>query len=47
MRIDCGPGYRVYIRKIGHRVVIILAGCDKNTQPNDIKKERSAIGANS
>jgi len=37
MRIDCGPGYRVYYRKIGQKVVILLAGGDKNSQSNDIK----------
>jgi putative addiction module killer protein len=37
MRIDYGPGYRVYFKKIGQKVVILLAGGDKNTQPKDIK----------
>ena len=37
MRIDYGPGYRVYFKKIGQMVVILLAGGDKNTQTRDIK----------
>jgi len=37
MRIDCGPGYRVYFTRRGNEVVILLAGGDKNTQDNDIK----------
>ena len=37
MRIDYGPGYRVYFRKIGQRVIIILAGGDKESQSKDIK----------
>jgi putative addiction module killer protein len=37
IRIDYGPGYRVYFRKIGQKVVILLAGGDKNTQSKDIK----------
>jgi putative addiction module killer protein len=37
MRIDYGPGYRVYFKKIGQKVVILLAGGDKNTQSKDIK----------
>jgi putative addiction module killer protein len=37
MRIDYGPGYRVYLKKIGQEVVILLAGGDKNTQSKDIK----------
>jgi putative addiction module killer protein len=37
MRIDYGPGYRVYFKKIGQKVVILLAGGNKNTQSKDIK----------
>jgi len=37
MRIDCGPGYRVYFRKEGLEVVLLLAGGDKRTQAQDIK----------
>lgn len=37
MRIDYGPGYRVYFKKIGQKVVILLAGGDKNSQSKDIK----------
>ena len=37
MRIDYGPGYRVYFKKIGSEVVILLAGGDKRTQSADIK----------
>ena len=38
MRIDYGPGYRVYFKSIGHEVVILLAGGDKRTQDADIKR---------
>jgi putative addiction module killer protein len=37
MRIDYGPGYRVYFKKIGREIVILLAGGDKRTQSTDIK----------
>jgi len=37
LRIDYGPGYRVYFKKIGQRVIILLAGGDKKSQPKDIK----------
>ncbi|MFH0994999.1 MAG: type II toxin-antitoxin system RelE/ParE family toxin [Pseudomonadota bacterium] len=37
LRIDYGPGYRVYYKKQGRKVVILLAGGDKNTQTKDIK----------
>jgi len=37
LRIDYGPGYRVYFTKHGRTVVILLAGGDKRTQANDIR----------
>ena len=37
MRIDSGPGYRVYFTKRGREVVVLLAGGDKSTQPKDIQ----------
>ena len=37
LRIDYGPGYRVYFKKIGNELVILLAGGDKSTQEKDIK----------
>ncbi len=37
LRIDYGPGYRVYFTQHGQEVVILLAGGDKRTQAKDIK----------
>ncbi len=37
MRIDYGPGYRVYFKKIGQKIIILLAGGDKKHQTRDIK----------
>ena len=37
LRIDYGPGYRVYFKRQGRDVVILLAGGDKRTQSADIK----------
>jgi putative addiction module killer protein len=37
MRIDYGPGYRVYFTKVGREIVILLAGGDKKTQDADIR----------
>ncbi len=37
MRIDYGPGYRVYYTKRGLALIILLAGGDKGSQPRDIK----------
>ncbi len=37
LRIDYGPGYRVYFKKIGSEVLILLAGGNKRSQDVDIK----------
>ena len=37
LRIDFGPGYRVYFKSRGQELIFLLAGGDKNTQSNDIK----------
>ena len=37
LRIDYGPGYRVYFTKQGRAAVILLAGGDKRTQTTDIR----------
>jgi putative addiction module killer protein len=37
LRIDYGPGYRVYFKQRGRELVILLAGGDKRTQAKDIK----------
>ncbi|MQP68065.1 type II toxin-antitoxin system RelE/ParE family toxin [Niveispirillum sp. SYP-B3756] len=40
LRIDYGPGYRVYLTQRGGVLVILLAGGDKTTQDRDIAKAR-------
>jgi putative addiction module killer protein len=37
LRIDYGPGYRVYFCKKGKALIILLAGGDKSTQDRDIR----------
>jgi putative addiction module killer protein/probable addiction module antidote protein len=37
LRIDYGPGYRVYYKQRGNSLIILLAGGDKSTQAKDIK----------
>jgi len=37
LRIHYGPGYRVYCKKQGQKIIILLAGGNKNTQSKDIK----------
>jgi putative addiction module killer protein len=36
LRVDYGPGYRVYFLRRGNALVILLAGGDKRTQDRDI-----------
>ena len=38
LRIDYGPGYRVYYVQRGQTLVILLAGGEKHTQDRDIKR---------
>jgi putative addiction module killer protein len=37
LRIDYGPGYRVYFVKRGKTLIVLLCGGDKSTQTKDIK----------
>jgi len=37
LRIDYGPGYRVYFKKVGQTIIILLVGGDKSSQNSDIK----------
>ncbi|PSH63557.1 MULTISPECIES: type II toxin-antitoxin system RelE/ParE family toxin [Phyllobacterium] len=41
MRIDCGPGYRLYFTKQGGILIILLCGGDKSTQSRDIRKAKA------
>jgi len=38
LRIDWGPGYRVYYAMLGKACVLLLAGGDKGKQSSDIEK---------
>lgn len=41
LRVDFGPGYRVYYKQIGKMIVLILCGGDKSTQERDIKNAKA------
>ena len=38
LRIDFGPGYRIYFGKMKSTLVVLLVGGDKGSQPKDIAK---------
>ena len=40
MRIDYGPGYRVYYKDTRREIIIILCGDDKTTQQEDIDRAK-------
>jgi putative addiction module killer protein len=42
LRIDYGPGYRIYFTRRGPLIVLLLCGGDKSTQAKDIKKAIAA-----
>lgn len=41
LRIDHGPGYRVYFGRVGRRIVLLLCGGDKASQSKDIELARA------
>ena len=43
MKIDFGPGYRVYYKQTGKDIVLILCGGDKSTQDRDIARAKEIL----
>ncbi|NDY57919.1 type II toxin-antitoxin system RelE/ParE family toxin [Desulfovibrio sulfodismutans] len=43
LRIDHGPGYRVYFSVVGRTVVLLLCGGDKRTQQADIERATACL----
>ena len=41
LRIDFGPGYRVYYTQVRQTIVILLCGGNKSTQSSDLKKAKN------
>lgn len=42
LRVDYGPGYRVYFAMVGMKLVVLLCGGDKRSQASDIKSEEKS-----
>ncbi|WP_398473675.1 type II toxin-antitoxin system RelE/ParE family toxin [Tardiphaga sp.] len=40
LKIDFGPGYRVYFTRTGKTVVLLLCGGDKSSQAKDIRRAK-------
>jgi putative addiction module killer protein len=38
LKINYGPGYRVYFGQVGTKLIILLCGGDKNSQSEDIRR---------
>ena len=41
LRVDCGPGYRLYFTKKNNELILLLIGGDKSTQKRDIEKAKA------
>jgi putative addiction module killer protein len=41
LRIDYGPGYRVYFTRRGEKIVLLLCGGDKGDQTRDIARAKA------
>lgn len=41
LRIHYGPGYRVYYKRAGKALILLLCGGDKSTQAKDIRKAKT------
>jgi putative addiction module killer protein len=44
LRIHYGAGYRIYFKKVGKAIILLLCGGDKSTQKQDIKLAKELAG---
>jgi len=40
LRVDYGPGYRIYFQRRGNSLILLLCGGDKSTQAKDIQRAK-------
>jgi putative addiction module killer protein len=45
MKVDYGPGYRVYFTKRGETIVVLMCGGDKSSQQSDMKRATAILEA--
>lgn len=43
MRVDFGPGYRLYFARKGSILIVMLAGGDKSSQARDIRRAQRIL----
>lgn len=43
MRVDYGPGYRLYFTRCGSVLIVMLAGGDKSTQARDVRRAQRLV----
>lgn len=43
IKIDLGPGFRIYYAPRGNKIILLLSGGDKSTQSKDLKRARTYL----
>lgn len=43
LKIDYGPGYRLYYKKVQDNIVVLLCGGDKSTQEQDVERAKDIL----